>query len=145
MNEGIMSLISVVTPCYNEENNVKEFYNCIKSIFDNLPEYRYEHIFIDNCSTDKTIDMLKDIASGDPNVKVIINSRNFGPVRSPFYGLIQANGDAAILIACDFREPPSLIPRFIEKWKENYNIVLGVRNKDSKNTILTKIKKIIIF
>ena len=85
-------LISIVTPCYNEEENVEEVYKQVKDIFSRLPEYRYEHIFIDNCSEDKTVSILKRIAKTDENLKIIVNARNFGHLRSPYYALLQAEG-----------------------------------------------------
>lgn len=130
-----MKLISIVTPCYNEEGNIKNIYGEVRSIFENLPEYRYEHIFIDNSSKDGTITLLKELASKDKNVKVIINSRNFGPLRSPHYGLLQAFGDAVVLLVADLQDPPSLIPEFIKKWEEGYKIVIGVKSKSKENPI----------
>ena len=89
-----MKFISVVTACYNEEDNIELIYNKVKEIFDNLKSYTYEHIFIDNASTDRTALILKDIAGNDKKVKIIVNARNFGHIRSPNYGLQQAKGDA---------------------------------------------------
>lgn len=137
-----MKRISIVTPCYNEEVNVKQIYESIKSIFDELEGYSYEHIFIDNGSVDNTPVILREIASEDPNVKVIFNSRNFGIVRSPYYGLLQATGDAAILIACDFQDPPEMIPQFIRKWTEGYKIVIGVKNKSEEASLMFMIRKL---
>ena len=117
-----MPLISIVTPCYNEEENARPLYECVKQIMKSLPDYRYEHIFIDNASTDKTVSVLKEIAAHDKNIKLIINARNYGHIRSPFYGLIQAKGDAAILIACDLQDPPELILEFINKWEKGQRL-----------------------
>src|ERR1700722_19244108 len=99
-----MKLISIVTPCYNEELNIREIYKEVKEVFKELPQYKYEHLFIDNASTDHTFSVLKSIAKADTNIKIIKNVRNFGAVRSPFYGLLQAKGDAAILIAADLQD-----------------------------------------
>src|SRR3989338_1878898 len=96
-------LISVVTPCYNEELNVEELYNQVKAVFAEMPQYRYEHIFIDNASTDTTVAILKKLAAADYNVKIIVNIKNFGHVRSPYYGLLQERGDAALLMASVFQ------------------------------------------
>lgn len=137
-----MYLISVVTPCYNEEDNVSELYERIKDIFCSLPEYSYEHIFIDNCSTDKTVELLKSIASKDNNVKVIVNSRNFGYIRSPYYGLLQAKGDAAIFMASDLQDPPQLIPEFIKKWEAGYKIVLGIKVQSEESPLMFSIRNI---
>jgi glycosyltransferase involved in cell wall biosynthesis len=130
-----MKIISIVTPCYNEEKNVEELYNQVKGIFTNLKNYAYEHIFIDNASADRTVEILKGIVSKDKNVKIIVNARNFGHIRSPFYGLLQAKGDAAISLACDLQDPPGLIKDFIKKWEEGYKIVIGVK-KGSEEPIL---------
>lgn len=137
-----MKRISIVIPCYNEEVNVKQIYESIKSIFDELEGYSYEHIFIDNASVDNTPVILREIASEDPNVKVIFNSRNFGIVRSPYYGLLQATGDAAIIMACDFQDPPEMIPQFIRKWAEGYEIVIGVKNESKEASLMFMIRKL---
>jgi glycosyltransferase involved in cell wall biosynthesis len=120
-------LITVVTPCYNEEGNARELYTAVRRVFEGMPQYRYEHIFIDNASKDATAEILRALASADENVKVILNARNFGQVRSPYHALLQAQGDAAIVMACDFQDPPELITRFIEQWEAGYRIVLGVK------------------
>src|SRR5215469_14380149 len=91
-----MKLISVVTPCYNEETNVREVYERVKAVFVDLPQYRYEHIYIDNASKDGTLAILKELAAVDRSVKVIVNSRNFGHLRSPMHAMFQAAGDARI-------------------------------------------------
>jgi len=136
-----MKLISVVTPCYNEEQNIKELYFEVKKVFENLPKCRYEHIFIDNASTDNTVEILKEMAAVDKNIKIIVNLRNFGHVRSPYYGLLQAKGDAVILIACDFQDPPALIKEFIKKWEEGYKIVVGVKNKSEESPLMFLTRK----
>src|SRR5687768_3619367 len=95
-------LITVVTPCYNEEPNVRALYLAVKQQFAALPHYRYEHLFIDNGSNDGTPEILRAMAEEDRHVKVILNTRNFGPIRSPMHGLLQAEGDAVIGMAADF-------------------------------------------
>ncbi|OGH95533.1 MAG: dolichol monophosphate mannose synthase [Candidatus Melainabacteria bacterium GWA2_34_9] len=130
-----MKLISIVTPCLNEEDNVREIYTRIKSIFENLPDYNYEHIFIDNASTDKTIEILRQITKEDKNIKVILNTRDFGQVRSPMHAFMQAKGDAVIGICCDLQDPPELIPEFLKKWEEGFKMVLAVKN-NTKDTLL---------
>ncbi|HEY6837604.1 MAG TPA: glycosyltransferase family 2 protein [Geobacteraceae bacterium] len=136
-----MPLISVVTPCYNEEDNVAELHRVIRDIFASLPGYDYEHIYIDNASRDKTVETLREIARHDKKVKVIVNSRNFGHVRSPVYGLLQARGDAAILMASDFQDPPELIRDFIARWEEGYKIVLGVKTQTKETLAMLLIRK----
>jgi glycosyltransferase involved in cell wall biosynthesis len=133
-------LISVVTPCYNEEGNAREMYEAIKAIFAARPQYRYEHIFIDNGSKDGTARILRQLAASDPNVKVILNTRNFGHVRSGYYALLQARGDAVIALACDFQDPPELIPEFLEKWEAGSKVVLGVKESAEESGIFYAIR-----
>ena len=129
--------ISIVTPCYNEEPNVEELYRQVKAQFDRLADrYDYEHIFIDNASTDRTVEVLKGIAANDKNVKIIMNAMNFGHIRSPFYGLCQATGDAAMLMVADLQDPPELIPQFIEQWEQGHRVVIGVKNKSKENPVM---------
>lgn len=137
-----MRLISVVTPCFNEKDNIKEIYQTIKEIFSNLSTYHYEHIFIDNSSVDNTIAILKEIAMVDPNVKLIINSRNFGWIRSPFYGLLQASGDAVICMAADFQDPPGLIKEFIKKWEIGFKIVIGTKSQSDESLLKFSLRKL---
>ena len=132
-----MKKISIVTPCYNEEPNVEELYRQVKAQFERLKDgYTYEHIFIDNASTDRTVEVLKRIAAEDKNVKIIVNAMNFGHIRSPFYGLCQATGDAAMLMVADLQDPPELIPQFIEQWEQGRRVVIGVKNKSKENPIV---------
>ena len=132
----MMKKISIVTPCFNEEGNIEELYQQIKKIMAALKGYSYEHIFIDNHSTDRTVALLRKIAKTDKKVKVIINTRNFGHIRSPFYGLLQADGDAVISMASDLQDPPNLIPDFIKKWEEGYKVVMGVKTHSHENKIV---------
>ena len=136
-----MPLISVVTPCYNEQENVEEVYRLVKGIFAALPNYRYEHIFIDNASKDRTVDILKGIAKDDRNVKIIVNSRNFGYIRSPYHGLLQAHGDAVVQVVADLQDPPDMIKDFIKKWEEGYKIVLGVKTRSKEMAAMFLIRK----
>ena len=98
-----MKTISVITPCYNEESNVREVYERVRSVMVSLGRYRYEHIFIDNASTDNTLPILKAIAAADRNVKLLVNTRNFGHVRSPMHALYQTCGDVVVGIVADLR------------------------------------------
>lgn len=116
--------IVVVTPCFNEIENIEEIALSVESEFGNLKNYSYTHLFIDNSSTDGSIEKLKEISLVNSNISAIVNSRNFGYIRSSFYGLIALDSDATILISCDFQEPPELIPKFIHEW-ENGNLVVG--------------------
>jgi glycosyltransferase involved in cell wall biosynthesis len=137
-----MKMVSIVTPCYNEEDNVEELYQQVKKIFDNrLDNYRYEHIFIDNASTDKTVQILKKIASTDKNIKIIVNSRNFGHIRSPYHAMLQSNGDATIQLVADLQDPPSMIFDFVMKWEEGYKVVLGVKTESEESRLMFAIRK----
>ena len=136
-----MKKISILTPCYNEEENVEDLYNQVKSQFDALSDkYTYEHIFIDNASKDKTVEILKRIAAKDKNVKIIVNAANFGQVRSPFYGLKQCYGDAVINLAADLQDPPEVIPELLAKWEEGHKVVVAVKNKSRESPIMYGIR-----
>ena len=133
-------LITVVTPCYNEEPNVRALYLAVKQQFAALPHYRYEHLFIDNGSTDGTRAILRSMAEEDRNVKVILNTRNFGPIRSPVHGLLQAEGDAVIGMAADFQDPPELIPQFIAAWEAGAKVALGVKSESAEHWLMYKVR-----
>jgi glycosyltransferase involved in cell wall biosynthesis len=138
-----MKKISIVTGCFNEEENVEALYTEVKKIFqEKLKDYEYEHIFIDNASKDATVSILKRLAGVDKNVKIIVNSRNFGHIRSPYYGLLQASGDAVISIVADFQDPPDMIPQLIRKWEEGFKIVVGVKEKSEESSLFFLIRKI---
>ena len=137
-----MKHISVMTPCYNEEGNINNIYQAVKEQFDKLPQYTYEHIFIDNYSTDNSRAILKKLASEDSNVKVILNARNFGPNRSGSYGMLQGTGDALICIVCDLQDPPEMIPTFLEKWEDGYKVVMGQKTKSKENPVMFQIRKL---
>jgi len=136
-----MKKISIVTPTFNEEENIKRLCSEIKVEVESL-NYDYEHIIIDNSSSDKTIDILREIASKDKNVKIIINSRNYGHIKSPFYGVMQATGDACILMVSDFQEPIYLISKYIKKWENGAKIVLGQKNISEENNFIFSLRKL---
>jgi polyisoprenyl-phosphate glycosyltransferase len=133
--------ISVVTPCYNEESNVEELYNRVKAVLEPLPGYTYEHIFIDNSSSDSTVSVIRAIAAKDKRVKLIVNTRNFGPLRSGLHAFRQATGDAVICLVADLQDPPDLIPEFIRKWEEGYKIVIGVKSETEETFFLSAVRK----
>ena len=135
-----MKHISIITPCYNEEENVEALYEAVKQIFAGLPQYTYEHIFADNASKDRTAEILKDLARKDKNVKVIINTRNFGHIRSPYHALLHSTGDAVIGLVADFQDPPGMIVDFLKKWEEGYKIVLGVKESAAESLLLYTIR-----
>ena len=133
-------LISIVTPCYNEQDNVDELCQRIASVMVNHP-YDYEHICIDNCSTDKTVKKIKEIAKRDNRVKLIVNARNFGHIRSPYYGILQSKGDACVLIASDMQDPPELIDEFLKKWELGFKTVLAVKPESAEHSIMFGLRK----
>ena len=120
-------LLSIVTPCYNEEDNVDELYTRIKAAIADQTKYEFELIFIDNHSLDGTVAKLKKLAASDPIVKIIVNTRNFGHIRSPYYGILQSRGVATIYLASDLQDPPELIPEFIRYWEEGYKLVMATK------------------
>lgn len=136
-------MISIVTPCFNEQKGVVTCYETIKNIFNTeLPHYNYEHIFCDNCSTDQTVEILKKIASHDSNVKIIVNSRNFGILKNTYNGVLNSTGDATILfMPVDLQDPPELIPTFVKNWEQGYEIVYGVRAQRQENLLLVAARK----
>ncbi len=137
-----MKKISIMTACYNEEENVIPLTDAVRKIMaEQLPGYDYEHIFIDNCSEDKTLSLLREICAKDKHVKVIENARNFGHIRSPFHGLLQTTGDCTISMAADFQEPPALIPQFVAKWEEGYKVVCAVKTTSKENRLMFSIRK----
>lgn len=135
--------ISIVTPCFNEEENIQELYRRVtKVLTDYTDKYEYELIFIDNDSQDHTQTLIKSICSKDHRVKLIINSRNFGHIRSPVHGMLQANGDCVILIFCDLQDPPETIHKFIEKWENGADAVLGIKSASNESALMFLIRKI---
>ena len=134
-------LISVMMPCYNEAENVEQAYREVRRIFENLPQYDYEHIFIDNASTDQTVDILKRLAAEDRRLKIIVNTRNFGHIRSPYHGILQASGAAVICLASDLQEPPSLIPEFLKWWEQGFKMVRGVKSQSEESALMFAIRK----
>ena len=133
-------LISIVTPCYNEEENIDELYQRIVTVMSTLP-YDYEHICIDNASTDSTVKKIKYLAARDKRVKLIVNARNFGHIKSPYYGILQSRGDACILIASDLQDPPEIIFEFVKKWEEGYKTVLAVKPESEESSIMFFLRK----
>jgi glycosyltransferase involved in cell wall biosynthesis len=135
-----MKLISVVTPCYNEEANVREVCERVRTVMAGFPNYRYEHIFIDNDSSDSTVAILKELARQDRNVKIIVNSRNFGHLRSPVHAIHQASGDAVLLLFSDLQDPPELIRDMLLEWERGTLMVLGIKNTSEENGLMFSIR-----
>ena len=137
-----MPFISIVSGCYNEEGNVRELCQRVSQVMaDSLPNYTYEQILIDNCSTDKTAEVLREICREDKRVKVILNNRNFGHVRSGYHALQQATGEAIVLMASDLEDPPEMIPQFVRKWEEGYKIALAQKTSSSEFFMLFLVRK----
>ncbi len=134
-------MISIVTACFNEEENIEEVYRQVKTVINSLDDYDYEHIFIDNASADSTVSKLKRIAMVDKNVKIIVNTRNFGHIRSPFHALMEAKGDAVISIVADLQDPPEMIVEFLRKWEEGYKVVAGVKEKSEESFLFFSVRR----
>jgi len=122
-----MKDITVVTPCYNEEENLEEIYLQVRSVMESIDGVRYHHLFIDNRSTDRSVDILRRLAAEDSRVQVILNARNFGPVRSPYHAILQAGGDAVIALVADLQDPPELMREFVHRWQAGAKVVVGVK------------------
>jgi len=134
-------LISIVTPTFNEGGNIKKISEEIALQMKNL-HYSYEHIIIDNASKDNTQSIIEKLCAKDKNIKAIFNANNFGHIRSPYYGILQAKGDAVVLLAADFQDPPFLIPKLIKKWEEGTEVVLLKRKSSKENFLLEIFKKL---
>ena len=134
--------ISIVSGCYNEAGNVEELIARVTKLMETLPQYGYEQIVIDNASTDGTQEILRKLASKNPRLKVILNSRNFGHVRSPYHGMLQASGDAVIYLASDLQEPPELIPDFIKQWEQGAKAVVGIKSSSSESAIFFALRRL---
>jgi len=132
-----MKLISVVSPCYNEEGNIEILIERVRELFANLPQYRYEHIIIDNHSTDRTVDILRGIAKSDPNIKVILNARNFGHIRSPHHAILEAKGDAVIVLLS-----PEMLCDFIREWEAGYPIVVAIKSTSDENGLMYRVRSV---
>jgi glycosyltransferase involved in cell wall biosynthesis len=134
-------LISVVSGCYNEQDNVRECYEQVKKVFAEIGRYRYEHIFIDNASRDNTRKILRELAAADPNVKVIFNARNFGHIRSGYHAMLQAKGDAVISLVSDLQDPPEVIKQLVAKWEEGFRVVVAIKENSDESPVFFAIRK----
>ena len=132
--------LSIVTACFNEEENVDELAERIRDVMAALP-YDYEHIFIDNHSTDRTVEKVKALAASDRRIKLIVNARNFGHIRSPYHGLLQASGDACICIASDLQDPPEMITEFVARWEQGYKTVMAVKPESSEAPVMRSLRR----
>lgn len=132
--------VSIVTPCYNEEDNIEELHRRIAAVMA-LQPYDYEHICIDNSSTDGTVAKIKALAAHDPRLKLIVNVRNFGHIRSPYYAMLQTTGDACVVIASDLQDPPEIIAEFIKQWELGYKSVLAVKPESEESRLMFGLRK----
>ena len=135
-----MAHITIVVPCFNEEENVQPLYERLVQITEAIPRHAFSFLFIDNASSDRTRAILRELAAQDRRVKAIFNVRNFGHIRSPYYGLLQAPGDAAVLMAADFQDPPELLPQFIAEWEKGFPLVLGIKNKSHELPLMYSLR-----
>ena len=133
-------LISVVSPCYNEEGNVEALTDRVRALFAELPQYRYEHIIIDNHSSDSTAEILRQIAAKDPNVKVILNARNFGHIRSPQHAMMEAHGDAVVVLLSDLQDPPEMIKDFLAEWEQGWPVVVAIKTTSEESGVMYAIR-----
>jgi len=132
-----MKTISIVVPCYNEEENINALYQAIDHIFNTeLPRYTYELIFIDNDSKDRTREIIRGLCVQEKRVKGIFNAKNFGQFNSPYYAMLQSTGDCTILMAADFRDPVEMIPKYVKEWEKGYKIVIGIKKSSKENKIM---------
>lgn len=138
-----MKKISIITACYNEEENVSVLCERIRAVMKTLPQYDYEHVFIDNASKDHTVERIREEIVKDPqHIRCIVNARNFGHIRSPFHGMCQCYGDAVIAMASDLQDPPETIPALVEKWEAGYKVVIGVKNQSKENPLMFAVRKL---
>jgi glycosyltransferase involved in cell wall biosynthesis len=128
--------ITIVTPCYQEAGNIREMAHAVREVMATRPGYAYEHLFIDNGSTDGTRDLLRQLAADDDRVRVILNARNFGQVRSGYHALLQSRGEAVICLVCDFQDPPELITTFLDQWERGAKLVLGVKTEADESRFM---------
>lgn len=130
-------LLSIMIPTFNEEENARPIYEAVRDeIRNNLPEYDYEILFIDNKSQDRTRNIIKEICAADKKVKAIFNTKNFGQFNSPYYGMLHTSGDCTITICADFQDPVELIPTFVHEWEKGYKIVIGRKTRSEENKLL---------
>jgi glycosyltransferase involved in cell wall biosynthesis len=137
----IKKIITIVSPTYNEEDNILHFYYRVNNAIKNIKKYQFDFLIIDNASTDNTVKILKELAKKNQHLKIILNTRNFGHIRSPYWGLIQSQGHATIYLASDLQDPPELIPEFIKAWEAGYKIALGVKPESKDRFFMHYLRK----
>jgi glycosyltransferase involved in cell wall biosynthesis len=132
--------VTIVTPCYNEELNVREVHRRMRAVMDGLPQYEYCHIFIDNASRDATVSVLREMAAEHPEVRVIVNARNFGHLRSPMHAFLEAEGDAVGFLFADLQDPPELFIEMLAKWEEGFPIVAAIKTTSDEAGLMYRIR-----
>lgn len=138
-----MKKIDIIIPTLNEQDNVKDIYECVSNCMkQKLPNYTYSIIYIDNFSTDNTRNIIEDLCNQDSHVSAIFNAKNFGFARSTFYGLTQSTGDAAFLVFADMQDPPELLPQFVEKWENGSKTIIGIKDKSKENKFMFLVRTI---
>lgn len=133
-------LITIITPCYNEALNVREVHRRVLELAHQLPEYRFEHLFIDNASKDATVEVLRAMAAEDPSVKVIVNARNVGVDRSGMHAFLQARGDAVGSLVADLQDPPELFIDMIREWEKGIPIVAAIKHSSDENGLMYRVR-----
>lgn len=137
-----MKKITVVSGCYNEEGNLEELLRRIRAVAAKFPQYEWDYLVVDNCSTDRSPEILRQAAAADPRLKVIFNARNFGHIRSPYHGILQAPGDAVVFLASDLQDPPELIEQFIPLWEQGWKAIAAVKNESAESPLFFLVRKI---
>ena len=138
-----MKKISITIPCYNEEENVYPLHDALVEMFErDLPNYEYELLYIDNCSSDRTRELLKELGKQDKHVKAILNAKNFGQFNSPYYGMMQTTGDCTILMAADFQDPGEMVPKYVAEWEKGYKIVIGRKTSSKESSIVYHLRSL---
>lgn len=136
-----MKKVSVLIPCFNEEENVVPMSKAISDIFEKkLSHYDYELVFIDNDSKDNTRQLIREICKSNNHVKAIFNAKNFGQFNSPYYGMLQTTGDCTIAMSCDFQDPVEMIPQYLKEWENGYKIVIGIKTSSKENPIMYRLR-----
>ena len=134
--------VGLVLPCYNEEGNVDELYERLVKVFEGLPDYTFEMLFIDNASTDGTVAKIRALVARDPRAKLIVNARNFGHIRSPFHALMESAGDCVIAMCTDLQDPPELIPQFIAAWEQGASVAVGQKKTSAESALFWMIRSL---
>lgn len=138
-----MKKVSILIPCYNEQENVRPMSEAIVDLFEKqLTQYDYELLFIDNDSSDQTRPILREICKNNEHIKAIFNAKNFGQFNSPYYGMLQTTGDCTISMVCDFQDPVELIPQYLEAWEQGYKIVIGIKTSSKENPIMYHLRSV---